>query len=357
MAIVPLPSVSGDAARQTGLLGRHRAAGDARGAEPVPGSPPAQGSVLPQMTALDTAVAEALARQDGLAAVFARAAALAGEPDLPAPLAALLRALPEFAVDGSVGPEALRDALARSGLFGEAAARAGTPTVDLKVALQLLARLLASWTATAPDGSPAIPPIPAAVPGTRRPDPPRSRGPIAGQPPADLEDRSDPRLAALELAAAADRAVARIVLHQAASLGDPADPRPTDEAPHPLIAEIPLAGPGGISIAQLRVSRDDHRGEAGGGDRRSWRVELAVDVAPLGPVSARVGLLPGRRLVVGLWCESRTGRDRLAGEIPRLRAALESAGLDVAPVDLHLGRPPLAEPPPVAPPHRLDVEL
>ncbi|WP_165644831.1 flagellar hook-length control protein FliK, partial [Oharaeibacter diazotrophicus] len=163
---------------------------------------------------------------------------------------------------------------------------------------------------------------------------------------------------------AAERAAGRILLHQAASIGgDDAAPGTDDDAPRGLVFEIPIAGPAGVSVAEVRIERDDHGGrERGGADDDGGpvhRVEMAFAVAPLGPVAVRVGLLPGRRVVIGVWCETPAAVARLEAEAAPLADALTAAGLAVSGVDLHLGRPPQrpAAPTPTAPRHRLDVEL
>lgn len=380
MAIGTLPPVIGEVPVGVGQHGRpaprpdHPPAAPAAPATSTVGTP-----TLPTSTVLDLAVAAALGHQDGLGPVFAAAMALAGRPGLPSPVADALSALLAARLGGApVTPEALRNSVARSGLFhehrfGEALRQAGSAgpvsgTADLKALLALVRAVLTPMAATA-DGtaagergaaggsSPAVP--------RGRPLPPRrGAAPTAQRMPADLaaelDALPDPALAA-RLVDAADRALARITLHQAASL-DTEDAAPAaDGDPAPaLVLELPLATPAGTAVAELRIESDYHRRTPDEQLGPSWRVDLACAVEPLGSLSARVGLLPGRRIVIGLWCDDPAAVPRLESERAALETALAAAGLDVVGLDLHIGRPPAPRSAGAGghpPPHRLDVEL
>ncbi len=128
----------------------------------------------------------------------------------------------------------------------------------------------------------------------------------------------------------------------------------------PLFAlELPIAGPSGVSLATLRVERDGGQdpGQAPDPSGPNWRIELALAVEPLGAMEARIGLMPGRRMVAGLWCHDPAAIGPLEAEIARLRTELEAAGLTLGAFDVHIGRPP-PRPRPAAPPaHRIDLAL
>ncbi len=126
--------------------------------------------------------------------------------------------------------------------------------------------------------------------------------------------------------------------------------------------ELPLAGPAGVSIAGIRIERDPpdpSRREPGARPPEPvYRVEMAFAIEPLGPLVARVGLLPGRRVVVGLWCADPGAAARIAAERPLLEAELAADGMEVGGIDLHVGAGPERRPPSGhSPPHRLDVQL
>ncbi len=360
MAIGTLPPVIGEVPVSTGQPGRQSLRPE-RDLSTRPGADAsaratAASATLPQTGALEEAVAAALGRQDGLAPVFAAGAALAGTT-VPSPLIArALEALAALVLAGAPDAAALRRAVEASGLFHESRLAAGVPAGDLKAVLLMLQGLLAG--ASAAGG-----PVAEADPGRKfAPAPPRRGARPVGQGAVPVPDGPPEHLPG-HLAEAVDRALSRILLHQAASLPDPETAPAVDtDAPPGLVFELPIAGPSGVSIAGIRIERDppgrEHRpGEPGASDP-VFRVELAFAVAPLGPLVARVGLLPGRRVVVGLWCADAGAADRIGAERPALEAALAAGGLEVGGVDLHVGSPPERRPVPGhAPPHRLDVQL
>jgi hypothetical protein len=151
--------------------------------------------------------------------------------------------------------------------------------------------------------------------------------------------------------------LSRVFLHQAATAEsrDAKASQPTQS----LMFEIPIAGPNGTSIAQLRIERDDRAPtEAGGTPRRVFQVDIAFDIAPLGPVAVRVGLMDGRRVAVGVWCESDDGLVRMEAERENIVLGLEQEGMVVAGLDLHRGHPSEGrEETASAASHRLDLQL
>lgn len=362
MAIGMLPPVIGEVPVSTGQ-GSRQAARPLRDAGPPPSEAAPrqqQGGTLPETGVLDAAVAAALGRQDGLGPVFAAAMALASRPDLPPLLARALDALLEHVVGSEGGPSAgeLRRAVMASGLFHESRLAAGLPAADLKAVLLMLRAMLAGM------GAP-LEPSAEADPGRRFAPPPPRRGARPGAQPAAQAPTVPADVLPAHLAEAVDRALARVFLHQAASLPDGTSAETVEDAgaPRSLVLEIPIAGPAGPSIAGIRIERDppgrsgrDGRDEPG---EPVFRVEMAFAVEPLGPLTARVGLLPKNRVIVGIWCASEDALARLDLETEALRAALVAGGLDVGGVDLHVGLPPEPRPSPYGapPPHRLDVEL
>lgn len=358
MAIATLPPVIGEVPVNSGQLGRRPLPSGSHDGAAVDDAAPPRAAVpagtVPSIGALEEAVADALGRQGGLAPVFAAAAVMKDAAEAPAAVRAAAEALLGLVLGGgAVDGAALQRALARSGLYHESGGGA-----DLKGLLLALRGALAGWVATTGGAVDA-----AAARRQGRPPPavPRRGARLDGEAAAVRPDDA-PAAVARSLIADTDRALARLLLHQSASLprGDAA-PGVDADAPPGTVLQLPLAGPGGVSIAALRIERDPPDRERRPGDGppgRSHRAELAFAVDPLGPVAVRVGLLPGRRVVVGIWCETPAAVERLDGEIAGLADALGAAGLAVAGVDLHLGRPPEHRAVPGhAPPHRLDVEL
>lgn len=239
------------------------------------------------------------------------------------------------------------------------------PGVDLKGALEMLRRelivwlgrsadLMASLDGAADDGT---------APRVDRPAPPRKGGPVRGQPAMSLSGGDDGEPVSSETLAGralgeAERSLSRVFLHQAAT-AESRDAR-TSQPSQALMLEIPIAGPNGTSIAQLRIERDDHApSEPGAPPRRVFQVDIAFDVAPLGPVAVRVGLMDGRRVAVGVWCDSDDGLVRLEAERANIVLGLEQEGMTVAGVDLHKGHPPEGrdEGAGATASHRLDLQL
>lgn len=237
------------------------------------------------------------------------------------------------------------------------------PGVDLKGALEGLRRELAVWLGRNAnvlanlDGGGDD-----AVARVDRPMPPRKGGPVRGQPAVPLLDGDPAEATSTEALAGralgeAERSLSRVFLHQAATAEsrDAKVAQPTQS----LMFEIPIAGPNGTSIAQLRIERDDRAPtEAGGTPRRVFQVDIAFDIAPLGPVAVRVGLMDGRRVAVGVWCESDDGLVRMEAERENIVLGLEQEGMVVAGLDLHRGHPPEGrEETTTAANHRLDLQL
>lgn len=238
------------------------------------------------------------------------------------------------------------------------------PGVDLKGALEMLRRELTVWLGRSADLMASL--DGAADDGTApridRPAPPRKGGPVRGQPAMPLSGGDDAEPVSSETLAGralgeAERSLSRVFLHQAAT-AESRDAR-TAQPSQALMLEIPIAGPNGTSIAQLRIERDDHApSEPGAPPRRVFQVDIAFDVVPLGPVAVRVGLMDGRRVAVGVWCDSDDGLVRLEAERANIVLGLEQEGMTVAGVDLHKGHPPEGrDEGAAAGNHRLDLQL
>ena len=116
--------------------------------------------------------------------------------------------------------------------------------------------------------------------------PPQRGGAPVGQSAASptLPKGGDAALTAKLLAAGSEAALARQNLMQLASLPDEQHPAQTR-----WVAEVPLMTPQGASVAQLIVERDSSNTSAEQ-PQPVWRVGLAMDIEPLGPVRANLAL-------------------------------------------------------------------
>jgi hypothetical protein len=155
---------------------------------------------------------------------------------------------------------------------------------------------------------------------------------------AAIAPDTPPHESAERLLAAADGALARTTLLQAASLPDQQPQRidPTQR----WTFEVPFASPQGTAIAQFEVSRD---GQAATSDRplATWRARFSLDVEPMGPVHALVALA-GARASVTLWAERHATAARLNDNAAMLNEALRAAEFEPADVLFRVGAPPNA---------------
>ena len=209
----------------------------------------------------------------------------------------------------------------------------------------------------------ALPPVPA-LPGARvappttvpteaslpdvmpeaptAPPPPYRGAPPAPQPAVtpSVTLLSEPHAVAETLLDETDAALARQTLLQAASLPDRADPQAQrHEASGPRWNfEIPFATPQGTAIAQFEIARDGHQAERDG-VAPGWRVRFTLDVEPMGPVHAQIGL-KGVRASVNLWAERGTSAAQLRQHAAMLRDALKEADFEPGEVVVRTGAPP-----------------
>lgn len=200
----------------------------------------------------------------------------------------------------------------------------------------------------APEGDAATTATAAVAGGVRersvRPPPPRkgqipiAQGVSARETATDAEAAEVLGRRALERA---EGALQRILLEQWAVLedhGDGAIPV-AGRGAREWTAELPLATPMGTSIVQMTVERDASSAAEGETAGLGWRVRFALDVEPIGPVHAQIGLA-GEHLSVGLWVERPDMAARLASEVGDLTAALADDRVTVEAVHVAAGEPP-----------------
>ncbi|HCH78924.1 MAG TPA: flagellar hook-length control protein FliK, partial [Pseudomonas sp.] len=259
----------------------------------------------------------------------------------------LLGLIPEMQQLGDA--KALAAALARSGVFLEARLLAGQTDGlqgDLKAGLlRLLAQMpnlpgstpLASAQASAAMGQ-ALPAFARQALGSLAQSNVRQLAlgfPLPTRLPPGLEEEADLEML-LKLAAAA---VSRLQTHQLSSLAQ------TQIGPDGALLttwqlELPMRDQRDIVPLQIKLQREEEprkqekeRGEP------LWKIELAFDVAPLGPLQVQAQLTRGT-LTSQLWAERSATAQLVATELTHLRERLQAAGLSVGELSCRQGTPP-----------------
>jgi hypothetical protein len=195
---------------------------------------------------------------------------------------------------------------------------ADPPPQDLKAALLALRQAMRDPAADTP--APA-----------QRPAPPAREAGLSPQAPAPatLPERADLSALAEHLRPQVEQALARLTLHQLASL--------PDGASGGWMFEIPVATPQGTAMAQFEIERGG-AGSGGGGDAaQPWRARFSIDIEPLGPVHVHVAM-SGGKAAVSVWAERADSLEWLRGQGAELAGALP------AEVVFRGGAPPGAAP-------------
>ncbi|AVE07939.1 flagellar hook-length control protein FliK [Pseudomonas palleroniana] len=276
--------------------------------------------------------------------------------DLRAAADRLLAALPDLAQASN--PKVLAQLVQNSGAFLEAKLLAGQnpqiPPLDMKGALlRLVADLLPALpTPTNLNAVLAANTLAQVLPNFVR-NPLNTLGQIgARQAPAGfpLPDRLMQRLEGegdlenlLRLAAAA---ISRLQSHQLSSLeqtGTTADGRLQTT----WQLEIPLRTLQDIVPLQVKFQREEPTPDKEQTERKDkkdpkqmlWRVELAFDMEPLGPLQVQAQLSQGK-LSSQLWASRPFTASLIESHLGSLRERLVTSGLNVGDLDCHLGTPP-----------------
>lgn len=255
----------------------------------------------------------------------------------------LLAGLPE--VRELSNPTALARAVRRSGLFLEAGLLAGLEdtAVDLKAnLLRLIAQLAAETGGDAPVAD-RFPLVAQALPTFVR-TALGSLGQAAARQQAlrfplparrlQADEEGDPG-ALLKLAVAA---ISRLQTHQLASLAQ-TQTLPDGSLLTTWQLEVPMRD--GQHIVPLQARLQQQQSPARGTEVREslWKVELAFDLAPLGPLQVCAQLRRGR-LSSELWAERAATAHLVETELHHLRQRLQAAGLEVGELSCHQGTPP-----------------
>ena len=292
-------------------------------------------------------------RQGSLEGLLKNLQSLTGN-NLPAGLQAsvdkLLGGLPDIRQMGD--PQAVAKALEDSGVFFEGKLLSGQSQAlpqDLKAnLLRLVAQLLPNLPGTASAAlsgaqaevnlAQALPLLLRSMLGSTSQGSAKQQAlnfPLAPRLLANLDADADLETL-LRLAAAA---VSRLQTHQLSSLAQ------TQVGPEGNLLttwqlEIPMRNQQELIPLQVKLQRDESPKKSPKQNGETlWRVELAFDLAPLGPLQVQAQLLRGS-FSSQLWAERPTTAELIARELGHLRERLSAVGLEVGELACHQGLPP-----------------
>jgi hypothetical protein len=254
-------------------------------------------------------------------------------------------------------PRGVAMAVQESGLFLEPKLLQGLPPADIKAALL---QLVSQLSANLPNGAgQAFNPANAAVvlaqalPGYVR-SALGMLGQVGAKPQAGGFPLPTRLLQAMEgegdlqhLLRLTTAALSRLQSHQLSSL-DETGSDSDGKVQTTWQMEIPMRNLADIVPLQVKIQREDLPEERQDKERREpveatreriWRVELAFDLSPLGPLQVQAQLVKGS-LSSQLWAEVPGTAQMIAAQLGYLREQLVGAGLEVAELDCHQGTPP-----------------
>lgn len=324
----PAPQVAAGAARPVlpavavGTATAHSSPGN-----PSPQSPPPQ-AATPQ-AALAQMVHASVPRQGTVTALTTALTSIAGKIVLPEPVvrAAQQVLAGRVAIDApKFDGAALQTAIRGSGVFQEAGLAQGQtllPQTDMKSALLTLRQTLTSWLGQQAPVN-AISQIPPPLRGIT----PRAR---AGEAPP-IDPGAAPEEVGKQLLERTESALARVRLHQHASLPDPVS-RNADWS-----MDLPVMVGAQQTLMHIHI-HGDPQGDAEAAGERGWQMRFALSLPNMGEVGAQVTLRAGATGVM-LWATEPTASAALEAEIASLRETLGGAGLRPGAVIVRHGEPP-----------------
>ena len=140
----------------------------------------------------------------------------------------------------------------------------------------------------------------------------------------------------LKLAAAA---LSRLQTHQLSSLAQ-SQVGPDGNLLTTWQLELPMRNQQELVPLQLKIQRDEAQGKAKEEKKETlWKVELAFDLDPLGPLQVQAQLAHGQ-LSSQLWAERASTASLIEAELDNLRQRLNAAGLQVGELACNQGIPP-----------------
>ena len=299
--------------------------------QPPPSGPPQPAT--PQ-AALAQMVQASVPRQGSITALTTALASIAGKVVLPEPVARAAQQVlaGRVAIDGRRFDAATLQAAVRgSGVFQEANLARGQALLqpDMKSALLTLRQTLTTWLGQQAPVA-AVAQIPPPLRGTT----PRARA--SEPPPIDADDT--PREVGRQLLERTESALARVRLHQHASLPDPVG-RTADWS-----MDLPVMVGTQQTLLHLQIHRDQQN-EAEAAAERGWQLRFALNLPGMGEVGAQVSLR-ARAVGVMLWATEPAASAVLDAEVAALRESLAAAGLHPGAIIVRHGEPPA---PPAAP--------
>lgn len=284
-------------------------------------------------------VGQAVSKQAGLGNLFANIEKLPFKLDAPMSVRSAAERILDhrLPLEFVAKPELLAKAVASSGLFAERML-AGLPSVhgappDLKLALFVLRHALGSWSSSSADlpgraGPHLPPPAPGAPPAAQQPSDLAHARAVAQMPPDEFVPR---------VMSDTDSALARINLHQIASLPDDRAAAARGDAPDARWScEIPVNADGRTAVFGFVIERDGRHAQQDK-DKKKWRVRAALDFDDTGAMEADVRL-QGEAVSAIILAERAETVQMLEEALPLLRDGLTAAGFEVESLYVHLGR-------------------
>ena len=292
------------------------------------------------------------ARQGSLEGLFKALQGIAQQDELPDELRTgidkLLGMLPDAKQLGSAS--GLAKAMEQSGVFLEAKLLGGLSQQlpqDLKANLlrlvtQLLPNLPGSLPlSTANAGSALAQALPAFARnalgafGLASPRQQAMSFPLPSRLLQSMEEEADLETL-LKLAAAA---VSRLQTHQLSSLAQ-SQITPEGNLLTTWQLELPMRDQQDIVPLQIKLQREEDGNDSQKEQKETlWRIDLAFDLDPLGPLQVQAQLLRGS-LSSELWAERADTARLIDRELDNLRQRLTSAGLEVGELNCRQGMPP-----------------
>ena len=272
----------------------------------------------------------ALPRQGSVTALTSALVSIAGKVALPEPVARAAQQVlaGRLAVDTPrLDGTTLQAAIQRSGVFHEAALAQGRVPLaqtDMKSALLALRQTLTSWLGQQAPVNPVAP-----IPPPMRGSTPRAR---TGEP-LPVDTNAPAEQIGKQLLERTESALARLRLHQHASLPEPAA-KTADWS-----MDLPVTIGTQQTLLQIQIHRDQ-QGEAEAAGERGWQMRFAISLPDMGEVGAQVTLRAGTTGVM-LWATEPTASAALEHEIASLRDTLAGAGLRLGAIIVRHGEPPV----------------
>lgn len=290
-------------------------------------------------------------RQGSLEGLFKALQGLRGQ-DMPEGLRGsidkLFAGLPDASQLGTA--KGLGQALENSGLFLESkllGGQIGALPADLKAnLLRLISQILPNLPGTTPLASAgasaalaqALPAFVRNMLGTIGQAGARQQAlsfPLPSRLLQNMEEEADLE-ALLKLAAAA---ISRLQTHQLSSLAQ-SQVGPDGNLLTTWQLELPMRNQQELVPLQVKIQHDEPQ-QGGKSEQKEpvWRIELAFDLEPLGPLQVQAQLLRGS-LSSQLWAERGSTANLIDGELGTLRERLVAAGLQVGELACSQGVPP-----------------